>query len=115
MYKIKEGMLAWIVHKITGVAIVAFLIFHIWSMAKMSKGPEAFNVVIETYKTTFFRIGEVLLLGAVLFHGLNGLRLILGEFTGWAMKHHKTLVWITYLLAGGLFVVGGWLMWGAEL
>lgn len=74
MYKIKEGMLSWILHRTTGVAIVAYLIIHIWSMAKMSKGPEAFNAVIEAYKTTLFRAGEVLLLGAILFHGTNGLR-----------------------------------------
>ena len=114
MYKIKEGMLAWILHKITGVAIVAYLIIHIWSMAKMAKGPEAFNAVIETYKTTLFRAGEVLLLGAILFHGLNGLRLILGEFTAWAMKRHKLLVYLTYVLAGVLFIVGGLIMWRAE-
>jgi succinate dehydrogenase / fumarate reductase cytochrome b subunit len=115
MYKIKEGMLSWILHKITGIAIVAFVLFHIWSMAKMSKGPEAFNAVIETYKTPFFRVGEVLLLGGILFHGLNGARLILGEFTAWAMKRHKLLIYLTYVLAGVLFVIGGLIMWGAEL
>ncbi len=115
MYKIKEGMFAWILHKITGVALIAFVIFHIWSMAKMSKGPEDFNKVIEAYKTPFFRVGEVLLLGAVLFHSINGLRLILGEFTGWAMKYHKLLIYLTYVLAGALFIIGGLLMWRAEL
>jgi len=114
MYKIKEGMLSWILHKITGIAIVAYLIIHIWSMAKMAKGPEAFNAVIETYKTTLFRAGEVLLLGAILFHGLNGLRLILGEFTAWAMKRHKLLVYLTYVLAVVLFIIGGLIMWRAE-
>jgi succinate dehydrogenase / fumarate reductase cytochrome b subunit len=114
MYKIKEGMLAWIVHKITGVALVAFLIFHIWSMSKMSKGPDAFNAVIEAYKTPLFRAGEILLLGGILFHGINGMRLILGEFTAWAMKQHKLLVYLTYILAGALFLVGAWFMWRAE-
>lgn len=114
MYKIKEGMLSWILHRITGVAVVAYLIIHIWSMAKMAKGPEAFNAVIETYKTTLFRAGEVLLLGAILFHGLNGLRLILGEFTAWAMKRHKLLVYLTYVLAVVLFIIGGLIMWRAE-
>ncbi len=114
MYKIKEGMLSWILHKITGIAIVAYLIIHIWSMAKMAKGPEAFNNVIELYKTPLFRAGEVLLLGAILFHGLNGLRLILGEFIPRTMEKHKLLVYLTYVLAGALFIVGGWIMWRAE-
>ena len=115
MYKIKEGMLSWILHKITGIAIVAYLILHIWSMAKMSKGPEAFNAAIEIYKTPLYQVGEVLLLGGILFHGLNGIRLILGELSAWVMKRHKLLVYITYVLAGVLFVIGGLIMWGAEL
>ncbi|MFC1480888.1 succinate dehydrogenase, cytochrome b556 subunit [Candidatus Neomarinimicrobiota bacterium] len=111
MYKIREGMLSWILHKITGISIVLFLIFHIWGMSQMSKGPEAFNLVIEAYKTPLFRIGEILLLGALVFHGINGMRLILGEFTVWAMEKNRLLGYLTYALAGGLFIIGGYLMW----
>lgn len=114
MYKIREGMLSWILHKLTGLGIVGFLVFHIWGMSKMSKGPDAFNAVIETYQTPLFRVGEVLLLGAILFHGFNGMRLILGEFTAWAMEQHKLLLYATYIIVGLLFLVGGWVMWFAE-
>lgn len=114
MYKIKEGMLSWILHKVTGLSIVAFLIFHIWGMSQMSKGPDAFNAVVEAYKTPLFRVGEVLLLGAILFHGFNGIRLILGEFTAWAMERNKLLAYLVYIFAGALFLVGGLIMWRAE-
>ena len=114
MYKIKEGMLSWILHRVTGVSIVGFLIFHIWGMSQMSKGPDAFNAVIEAYKTPLFRVGEVLLLGAILFHGFNGIRLILGEFTAWAMERNKLLAYLVYIFAGALFLIGGWFMWRAE-
>ena len=114
MYKINEGMISWILHKITGLSIVGFLVFHIWGMSQMSKGPDAFNAVIEAYKTPLFRIGEVLLLGAILFHGFNGMRLIFGEFTHWGMENHRTLLIVTYGLAGILFIWGGYVMWGME-
>ena len=114
MYKIKEGMISWLLHKTTGFAIVSFLIFHIWGMSQMAKGPDAFNAVIEAYKTPLFKIGEVLLLGAILFHGFNGMRIILGEFTRWAMDRHRLLLVLTYLFAGVLFVVGGYFLWVAE-
>lgn len=114
MYKIKEGMLSWILHKVTGVSIVGFLIFHIWGMSQMSKGPDAFNAVVEAYKTPLFRVGEVLLLGAILFHGFNGIRLILGEFTAWAMERNKLLAYLVYIFAGALFLIGGLIMWRAE-
>ena len=114
MYKIGTGMLSWLLHKLTGFSIVGFLIFHIWGMAQMSQGPDAFNRVIETYKTPLFRVGEILLLGAIAFHGLNGMRLILGEFTRWAMEKHKRLLILTYGLAFVLAVVGGYFMWVAE-
>ena len=114
MYKIKEGMLSWILHKVTGLSIVGFLIFHIWGMSQMSKGPDAFNAVVEAYKTPLFRVGEVLLLGAILFHGFNGIRLILGEFTAWAMERNKLLAYLVYIFAGALFLIGGLIMWRAE-
>ncbi|MCH7859955.1 MAG: succinate dehydrogenase, cytochrome b556 subunit [Candidatus Marinimicrobia bacterium] len=114
MYKIKEGMLSWILHRVTGVSIVGFLIFHIWGMSQMSKGPDAFNAVVEAYKTPLFRVGEVLLLGAILFHGFNGIRLILGEFTAWAMERNKLLAYLVYIFAGALFLIGGLIMWRAE-
>lgn len=114
MYKINEGMISWILHKITGFSIVGFLIFHIWGMSQMSKGPDAFNAVIEAYKTPLFKVGEVLLLGAILFHGFNGMRLIIGEFTHWGMEKHRTLIYLTYGLAGILFIWGGYVMWGME-
>ena len=114
MYRIKDGMLTWILHRLTGVGIVGFLVFHIWGMSKMSQGPDAFNTVIETYQTPLFRVGEVLLLGAILFHGINGMRIILGEFTAWAMEKHRLLLVLTYVLAGALFVIGGLIMWRAE-
>ena len=114
MYKIRADMISWILHKITGFAIVSFLIFHIWGMSQMSKGPDAFNAVIEAYKTPLFKFGEVLLLGAMLFHGLNGMRIILGEFTRWAMDRHRLLLVLTYVIAGVLFIIGGIALWRAE-
>ena len=114
MYKIKEGMISWLLHKVTGFAIVSFLIFHIWGMSQMAKGPDAFNSVIEAYKTPLFKFGEVLLLGAILFHGFNGMRIILGEFTRWAMDRHRLLLILTYLFAGVLFIIGGYFLWVAE-
>ena len=114
MYKIKEGMISWLLHKVTGFAIVSFLIFHIWGMSQMAKGPDAFNSVIEAYKTPLFKFGEVLLLGAILFHGFNGMRIILGEFTRWAMDRHRLLLILTYLFAGVLFIIGGYFLWVSE-
>ena len=65
MYKVSVPMLSWMLHKLTGFSIVGFLIFHIWGMSQMSQGPDAFNRVIETYKTPLFKVGEILLLGAM--------------------------------------------------
>ena len=114
MYKIRADMISWILHKVTGFAIVSFLIFHIWGMSQMSKGPDAFNSVIEAYKTPLFKFGEILLLGAMLFHGFNGMRIILGEFTRWAMDRHRLLLLLTYGIAGALFIIGGIALWRAE-
>ena len=43
-------------------------------------GPRAYNGAIDLYRTIGFRVGEILLFGAVLYHALNGLRVITMDF-----------------------------------
>jgi succinate dehydrogenase / fumarate reductase cytochrome b subunit len=82
VYRGAEGMWSWVAHRITGIAIFFFLYVHILDTALVTVSPEAYNVVIETYKNPVVGLMEVGLVGAVLFHAFNGLRIVLVDF--WA-------------------------------
>jgi len=102
LYRGKVGMWSWVLHRISGVGIFFFLLVHILDTALVRVSPEAYNVVIESYKTPIVGIAELGLVGAILFHGLNGLRVIAVDFWSKGVKYQAVMFWailgITVLL-----------------
>lgn len=82
MYRGREGMWAWLLHRVAGVAIIAFLLAHIIDTALVGWGPKVYNHVVKLYTHPFFRTGEILLAAALIYHGINGLRIIAIDFRG---------------------------------
>ena len=81
LYRGREGMWSWVLHRITGTAIFFFLLVHILDTALIRISPEAYDAVIGTYKTPIMGLGEVALVAAVGLHALNGLRIIAINFS----------------------------------
>lgn len=98
LYRGKVGMWSWVLHRITGVAIFFFLLVHVLDTALVRVSPEAYNVVIESYKTPIVGVAELGLVGAILFHGLNGLRVILVDFWSKGTKYQNLMFWIVMVV-----------------
>lgn len=98
LYRGNEGMWSWVLHRITGVAIYFFLLVHVLDTALIRVSPEAYNAVIGTYKNPVMGIGEVALVGAVAFHALNGLRIILIDYWSKGVKYQRAMFWIVIVL-----------------
>ena len=105
-YKVRTGMFAWMLHRFTGLALVGFLVLHVWGLKAISD-PDAYNAFITSYHAPLFKVGEFLLLGAVIYHALNGLRIVLIDFVGWS-PNQKRLFWTLGAVAAVLFAVGGY-------
>ena len=101
VYRGREGMWSWVLHRITGVAIYFFLLVHILDTSLVRVSPEAYNAVINTYKTPIMGLGEIALVAAIGLHALNGLRIILIDFTSFGTRHQKAMFWVVI----GLWVV----------
>lgn len=93
-YRGREGMWAWILHRVTGLGVMFFLIWHILDIFLMAFGPEVFNRFLVIYKAAPFRILEVFLVFSVLFHAFNGARVIFLDFVPHAMEYEARLFWI---------------------
>jgi succinate dehydrogenase / fumarate reductase cytochrome b subunit len=91
LYRGHEGMWSWVLHRITGVAIYFFLLVHILDTATVRIDPELYNAVMAAYKTPIMGLGEAGLVGAIVFHAFNGLRIILVDMTRWASRHQRAL------------------------
>ncbi|QUY63583.1 succinate dehydrogenase, cytochrome b556 subunit [Gulosibacter molinativorax] len=101
LYRGNEGMWSWVLHRITGVAIFFFLLVHVLDSALLLVSPEVYDAVIGAYKTPLMGIGELGLVGAIVYHAFNGLRIILVDFMPGGTRHQKLMFWI---------VVGVWVV-----
>ncbi len=98
VYRGREGMWSWVLHRITGVAIFFFLLVHILDTALVRVSPEAYNAVVATYKNPIMGLGELALVAAIGFHALNGLRIILIDFWSVGARYHRLMFWIAMVL-----------------
>ena len=80
IYKGHEGQYSWLFHRVTGVAIILFLFAHVVDTALVGWGPEAYNRVVSVYHNPFIRLLELGLVAAVIYHALNGLRIMVIDF-----------------------------------
>ena len=98
LYRGREGMWSWVLHRITGTAIFFFLLVHILDTSLVRLDADAYTNVIATYKTPIMGLGELALVAAIGLHALNGLRIIAIDFTNWGTKYQRALFWIVIVL-----------------
>ncbi len=73
---IDRGQVAYCCHRISGMAIFVFLCLHILNVGVISISHAMYNEIHAIYSSAPMRLMESGLLLAILFHALNGLRLI---------------------------------------
>ena len=94
LYRGDPGMWSWVLHRITGATIFFFLFIHVLDTALVRISPQAYDEVISTYKTPIVGLMEFGLIAAVLFHALNGIRVILIDFWSQGTRHQRLMLWI---------------------
>jgi succinate dehydrogenase / fumarate reductase, cytochrome b subunit len=91
LYKGSPGQWSWLFHRITGVAIILFLFAHIVDTAVVGWGPEAYNRVTDVYHNWVVKLLELGLVAAVLYHAINGVKIMLFDFWPLSTRHMKAL------------------------
>ncbi|GAA2780892.1 succinate dehydrogenase, cytochrome b556 subunit [Saccharopolyspora taberi] len=97
-YRGDLGMWSWVAHRITGVLTFFFLFVHVLDTALVRVSPNAYDTTIETYKHPIMILFELGLLAAVLFHGFNGIRVMLVDFWARGPKFQKPMLWTVVVL-----------------
>jgi succinate dehydrogenase / fumarate reductase cytochrome b subunit len=95
LYRGREGQWSWIAHRVTGVAIILFLFAHVVDTALVGWGPDAYNRVVSVYHNPFIRLLELGLVAAVIFHALNGVRIMVIDFWPRASDWNRQLIYGT--------------------
>ncbi len=103
----KTGMWAWVGHRLTGLALVAYVFLHLSfiSTASMAEGGADFDTLMETTSQPLFVAMDFLLVIVVIYHAMNGLRVVLFDM-GIGIRRQKLVFWVTMAVAA-ILIVGG--------
>lgn len=110
MYLGREGYLAWLLHRVSGLGVLLFLLLHILDTALIGFGPEVYEAFVGLYRAPAVRVMEVVLAAAVLFHGGNGIRVILIDFWPRGAHYQRQMAWIGAVIYVALVVPMTYLM-----
>jgi succinate dehydrogenase / fumarate reductase cytochrome b subunit len=94
-YRGREGHYSFLLHRVTGLGVLLFLIIHILDMSAFVWNPEFFQDSIALYRTWPFQIGEIALVFCVFFHGANGIRIAIVDLflpQKWAIHAQRNAV-----------------------
>ncbi len=110
VYKGKSGQWAFVMHRITGFLVFMFLLLHVIDVSLVNLDTDLYNEVHELYGNVLLRLFEVGLLGALLFHAFNGLRIVMIDFFPGAIRSEKVMFKIVVFFTLILTAVGGFVI-----
>ena len=98
------GQWSWLIHRLTGLGILFFLIFHVLDTFLVVVTPAWYDHTVAMYGGIwfddkyyvllrwFFRVSELGLIASVVFHAVNGLGVILYDFWMKGTSHRKGIL-----------------------
>lgn len=103
----KMGSWAFALNRLTALALTFYLALHLVVLHKLTQGPQAYDDFVAFAQSPWIKTGEVILIAAVVLHGLNGLRLALLAFGLWVrqQKFLFALVLIATAFVSFLFAI----------
>ncbi|MFN2190654.1 MAG: succinate dehydrogenase, cytochrome b556 subunit [Candidatus Promineifilaceae bacterium] len=105
MYK-STGFISFLFRRISGVALVLYLFTHMWVIGSATAGPETFDARLNIVQSTGFKFAEIALLAAVVYHALDGLRLIIVHYFN-VTEYRKSLFYALFVASALLVIAGG--------
>ncbi|MBI4218786.1 MAG: succinate dehydrogenase, cytochrome b556 subunit [Chloroflexi bacterium] len=95
------GWWAWLLQRVTGVLLVAYLLLHIGVISSVQAGAHAFDRVLGFVQKPVFAYLDIALIAIVIYHGANGVRVTLLDM-GIGVRRQAAMAW-----AAGLVTVLG--------
>lgn len=96
------GSWAFALNRLTGIGLTLYLLIHLGLLSLLLQGEEAWDDFIALARSPFFLTLDVFLLFGILFHGLNGIRVVLVGI-GVGIRNQRSMFWV--LMAIGLVLL----------
>lgn len=94
-YQGREGHYAFLLHRLTGLGTLLFLLIHILDTSTVYFFPSLYEHAIEIYRSTPFMLGEIALFFSLIYHGVNGIRIAVTDLwlpAAWGIKIQRNAV-----------------------
>ncbi len=121
-YKGGAGHWNYIFHRIAGLGTLLFLTIHILDTATVYFFPSLYNDAVGIYRLPPFLLGEIILVLCIIFHGVNGLKIILFDYVPslWTIENERKSLPVVYgltlvLWAPAAYIMGGHLVENTKL
>ncbi len=102
-YRGALGQWSWVLHRITGLGVVLFIVLHVIDSSWAVFYPAKYVQAIASYQSPLFTIGEFGLVACVVYHALNGLRIAIIDFKPVWWRHQKQAA--IYVLIGTVIIL----------
>lgn len=118
-YRVSWAQLAWFGHRASGLGVLLYLFMHIVETSMVLFGPEVYNAAVGIFKNLPARLGEVVLMAAVVYHALNGLRVIAMDFWPSLTVYYRPLTYgviaatLIAMVPLGIIMITPFMPWGA--
>jgi len=108
-YQGKGPMLTFILHRISGLSMVTFIGLHILASFLMK---QAFSSTAGIYINQIYEnwIFQVYTFFCVLFHSINGLRIVILDFWPKLIEHQREAIWLEWCIFLPLFGLAAYLL-----
>ena len=102
-----RGWKAFVAHRISGLLILGYLYLHLILLSSilLPNGAAHFNAVARIVEQPVFIGADLVLLGIILVHGLNGIRLMVADFGGF-IRNSRLAIWLTMITAALILGMG---------
>jgi succinate dehydrogenase, cytochrome b556 subunit len=119
-YRISWSQLAWLGHRLSGIGVLVYLFMHIVENATLAFGPNVYDLTQTFFRNLPVRLGEILLMAALVYHSLNGLRVIAMDFwpstTAWyrPLTYGVIIATALAMIPLGLVMITPYAPWGGQ-
>ena len=95
-YKGGGPMLAWILHRISGLGIIIFVTTHVVASFLTQQLGSDFGILLNIiYESLYFQLFIVF---CAIFHGINGFRIILLDIWPRLIRYQKESTWLEWFI-----------------
>ena len=107
----RGGMWPWLGQRLTAVVVIVTIIVHLVLTHWVSIGELSFDDIENRLGNLAVLINDVLLLLAVVFHGLNGLRMVVLDYGLRSAGSRRAFDTVLWLVGIAVTIYGIWALW----